>query len=316
MKLFLIAVLLAVTQAAPPVPRKTADNTNSDKASTPPQSANPVTTNPDQGSRQSSKPEDAPKTVRVSELPPVSVGRDWISIGLTGVLVIVGILGVTAAYKTLQKIENQVAEMKNQRVIMDGQLTAMKDQLSAMNEQTNQMEASVSAAQASAKTSNDNLELIINKERGRLSFELPDIAWEGTPIPPFSTIGSVRYKILYFGYTPAFIVRAQMWAFVDTLNEPVTQVISDIPIPTIVSMGTELPLIKTLIWPIIPEPGKTETDIREKRAFIHFHGRIQYDDVFGRRREATIKRRWEESGIPWLNGRWVTYGRPEDNHNT
>lgn len=58
----------------------------------------------------------------------MSVTKDWwdrIYICFTGVLIVVGIIGVRAAYKTL-------GEMKAQRVAMQGQLAAMQGQLGQM----------------------------------------------------------------------------------------------------------------------------------------------------------------------------------------
>jgi hypothetical protein len=141
MKYLALAMLLAVMQASVPVPRKATDpksgtaqsvarNPNSDQ--TPAQQAPPlvqsVSTQPNQDTGHSPAAENTQKPVIIRELPPVSVTKDWwdrIYICFTGVLIVVGIIGVRAAYKTL-------GEMKAQRVAMQGQLAAMQGQLGQM----------------------------------------------------------------------------------------------------------------------------------------------------------------------------------------
>lgn len=60
--------------------------------------------------------EDERKPVRISEFPPVSVNRDWsdgLMIFFTGILMIVGVLGVRAANKTPRTIQRQTKATEN-----------------------------------------------------------------------------------------------------------------------------------------------------------------------------------------------------------
>src|SRR5258708_20622454 len=141
MKIVALAVLLAVIQAIPPVPRKTADpgnrtsqNVKGDSSGNqgPSQQSSAIvqsiSTQPNQDTSHSSATENARKPIIVPELPPVSVTKDWwdrIYIIFTGILIAVGIFGVQAAYKTL-------GEIKAQREAMQGQLTTMQVQLPQM----------------------------------------------------------------------------------------------------------------------------------------------------------------------------------------
>jgi hypothetical protein len=68
--------------------------------------------------------------VRVSELPPLSLSKDWMdrtAWAFSAVLVVVGVCGVLAAFKTLKAIESQAGIMAGQLKTMESQLTAMKE---------------------------------------------------------------------------------------------------------------------------------------------------------------------------------------------
>jgi hypothetical protein len=53
----------------------------------------------------------------------------------------------------------------------------------------------------------ETIELIVKKERATLSFDVNGIEWN-TPMLPFnSSVSNVQYKILFFAYTPAYILR-------------------------------------------------------------------------------------------------------------
>ena len=62
----------------------------------------------------------APTSVKVTQLPSVSVTRDcldWLALFLTGTLVWIGWRGVSTANRTLKSIEKQVEEMKAQTAV-------------------------------------------------------------------------------------------------------------------------------------------------------------------------------------------------------
>ena len=71
----------------------------------------------------------APTSVKVTQLPSVSVTRDcldWLALFFSGGLVLVGIFGVIAANRTLKSIEKQVEEMKAQTAVAKTSADAAK----------------------------------------------------------------------------------------------------------------------------------------------------------------------------------------------
>jgi len=173
MKIIALAVLLAIMQASSPVPRKTADPSNGapqnikkhpDSNKTPAQQTPPVVQSvsapPNQDTSHSPAAENTQKPVIVRELPPVSVTKDWwdrIYICFTGVLIVVGIIGVRAAYKTL-------GEMKAQREAMQGQLAAMQGQLGQMESAGKQTDKIIEHASRQVLAAEGQLELMKTSE--------------------------------------------------------------------------------------------------------------------------------------------------------
>ena len=122
MNAIVLAVLLAVVQASPPVPRQTADNaaagsqhvqqnTQNDQSQTNTQSA-PTLQNQakqDQGERQNPADDNAQKTVVIPEeaaVPKGSIDR-WRHLDtiFTGLLVLIGAIGIYWAIKTVKATE-------------------------------------------------------------------------------------------------------------------------------------------------------------------------------------------------------------------
>lgn len=137
MPLLILAVLLTVTQGAPPLPRKTADNqasqtakhqhkTNADQNNATPSVASPASPPAPQsdGGANPAAPSNAEKPVTVAKLPAVTVSTDWwskagviltgIYVLLTSALVGVGIFGVRYARRSLRAIESQLTKMGEQ----------------------------------------------------------------------------------------------------------------------------------------------------------------------------------------------------------
>lgn len=119
-----LAVLLTIMQAVPPTPRKTADTAagrgdavKKDSATKQaPAAPLPVQDAPSATEQQKSgnAPPDADRqeTIRVRELPAVSVSKDWwdrSAIILTGCLVLIGGVGSLFALRTLTAIQLQTA---------------------------------------------------------------------------------------------------------------------------------------------------------------------------------------------------------------
>ena len=105
---------------------------------------------------------DQPKTVRITELPPVSIPKDWTDYTywlFSLCLTIVGGFQAVLLCKTLRFVRSQTHEMKRQRIVMRRQLSTMQGQLSIMERQTKAAEDAAKAAKDSADVARDILHL-------------------------------------------------------------------------------------------------------------------------------------------------------------
>jgi len=147
-----------------------------------------------------------------------------------------------------------------------------------------------------------------------LAFEMRKLKWNYPEVPPaLPSFSAVEFDILFFGYTPAFIVNSSAWAFIHTAKEPPDEITFPsraIEIPPIISDKTVLATQSQLVWPIFIEPVDYQA-VMKGRSFVHFHASVQYRDAFGIERETTVHKRWENSEIPGLSDEWVDYGKNE-----
>lgn len=126
MKYFALAMLLAVLQTAPPVPRKAAGNASISSKNVKQDPGHqqapsgPALATPQIDKRSGETPTDthAQETIVIRESAPVpKAGKDWWDrayVIFTGLLVIVGGLAVGYAVKTLRAIERQALSMRYQ----------------------------------------------------------------------------------------------------------------------------------------------------------------------------------------------------------
>jgi hypothetical protein len=166
-------------------------------------------------------------------------------------LAAIGLLGIVVAICTLIKIERQ----------------------------TKAAQATAIAAKASAKAALEQIELMKDKERARLSLEITDYTF--TPLP------IVRFDLVCDGTTPATILSTwestQLNQFPDVIpwvKEALGFPLGDIP--SVVRSGT----INSFVFissagDSNPDPDETRTAIEEGKFYIHFRVRIVYRDIFG-----------------------------------
>jgi len=196
MKIVALAVALFVMQAAPPVPRQAPDSgagasqaiqnhakSNEKPAKPPSPIVQTVSAAPDQSPNAANSHNKDEKPVEIGKLPPVSISRDaidYLGLGLTFVLLIVGFLGVRAAYRTLRAIEGQLTEMKAQRATMQRQLWTMQGQLAEMKSagaQTDEMIAQVTEQvghlETSATAAKDSADILVMSERAWVQVHIP-----------------------------------------------------------------------------------------------------------------------------------------------
>ncbi len=157
MKIAVFAVLLAVMQAAPLMPRKATDQKtptsrkNKRAPQEKPQPDAPQISQPVKAPTESHvAPANNPQTMIIRESAPVSRWEKAYVI-FTAFLVVIGAAGVWAAYKTLKGVKEQVTEMTEQRKIMDGQLATMKGQLESMKGAGEQTEKLIEHAEHQAE---------------------------------------------------------------------------------------------------------------------------------------------------------------------
>jgi hypothetical protein len=120
MKVMILAAFLVSVQTSAPARKQTADNAAVKQSSPAPLQTAPDT---DISKPNSESPNlDKPQSVRITELPAVSVNHeriDWQLWLFNGLLVIVGFLQVLLLKKTLTTINRQADIAENQKTLME-----------------------------------------------------------------------------------------------------------------------------------------------------------------------------------------------------
>ena len=213
MKILLLAVLLAVSQASAPVPRQATDNAagssqhikqqSDDKQNPSPGSVRPIvqnraSANVDKDNGETPAKTDTQETIFITESAAMPIKDRWNKayVIFTGLLVIIASLGVSAAIKTLREIKQQVEEMEQQRIVMGGQLETMKGQLGEMK-QTREIETKTLLLQYRPK--------IIIRDARASDFNVAEL---GQPAK-----GKVHFTIINSGGSAAHIVEGTVAAW-------------------------------------------------------------------------------------------------------
>jgi hypothetical protein len=178
-----LTVLLAVTQASPPVPRKATDNPAQTVAQVKSKSASsqaepsPATATVKTASDGPTKtdsgqyPEDTQHTVGISKLPPVTVTptkrdwADWAYWGFNCLLAVTGGFQVYLLFRTLRAVNRQAEETGKQVEVTAGQLRAMNEQITEMSVQSGILHQSVMVARDAASAASLSAQTLINSER-------------------------------------------------------------------------------------------------------------------------------------------------------
>lgn len=257
MKLIALAVLLAIMQSVPPVPRQPTDDSasagskiqsqaKSEKApaqkSAPSVNAGQPSTlaaSEDQTQRHDSagsgqRNDNTEHSVNISKPPAVTIAtpkRDWADWGYWAFnlcLAVVGGLQVLLLCWTLRVVRHQSHEMTRQRVFIGRQLGTMNDQLGEMAKQTaflekyvGHTETTANAAMESAVAAKASADALINSER---AWVMVSVGWApGAEMglegtgPDYTVNITLRYK--NDGKTPAWIIeRRGCLRIIDGLN--------------------------------------------------------------------------------------------------
>ena len=310
MNILFLAVLLTIMQATPPVPRQAPDTDTSSRNDVkndgnteqqPPAMGPPVSIQEPVSSYQPKtnggtiQPADKQKSVRISELPTVSVANGWrenLALGFTALLVMAGIVGVCAAVKTLKAIRVQAHEMKQQRRTMRQQLLQMQRQVSEMSAQTDVLERSVAVAQASADAANKGADAAEKSADALVNSERPWVVafiQQRNEIPPIAPIAHCFiFTFKNLGRTPALIVSIRGGGAITE------QPGNDCGLGQEVKYGdedfrTELTHTKLLApneaWdaPVLPSSiqGGLLTKIKSEEVFYFIRGAVEYRDQSG-----------------------------------
>ena len=165
MKLLVLAVVLAFTQAAPQLPKKAGSKAAHESTGREQRTATSgaSTQKDDRASPESEAA--TPRTIDIGKLPDVTlkIGPDWwnrINVVFTGLLVCIGIGGVYYASKSLTAILSQLNAMKSQVSEMQGQRTEMHGQLEAMRGQLQQMKSAGSQAERMIEAASRQVDLM------------------------------------------------------------------------------------------------------------------------------------------------------------
>lgn len=247
----------------------------------------------------SAAPAEPSQTVKVTELPPISVTKDWSDQAywlFTLFLVAVGALQVFLLWGNLRAIERQAMQMERQTGIL---------------------EKSVTLAEKSADTARQNLEMFVSRERGHLRVELLPLQW-----PPAGTL-RVTYRVTLHGATEAYVTSSCARVEIADSPEPKDdgQWWPAMSIPQVITPENRVQ--EAQVQGIFPRSNLDQSDIDAIDAgkrFIHFRGFVKYNDVFGAERSTRCRRVWELSPLRSpdgsRSGHWSKRGTPKDNSET
>jgi hypothetical protein len=246
------------------------------------------------------QPSGPTQTVKVSELPPVSMSKDWSDWSywlFTFFLVATSALQVYLLWGNLRAIERQALTMERQTTVL---------------------EKSVELAEKSAETAKQNLEMFVSRERSHLRVELVPVEW---PLQPGAV--KLRYTVRLHGSTEAYITSSCARAELTESPEPAEDKHwwPAMSIPQVIT--PENRVAEGQVQGIFPRMSLDQEDIAAIDAgkkFIHFRGFVKYNDVFGVERSARFRRVWELSQVRnadgTRSGHWSKRGGSKDNSDT
>ncbi len=256
-------------------------------------------TSANQGSS-GNKASESAQTVKVSDLPPLSIAKDWTDRAywlFTFFLAVIGGLQVFLLWGNLRAIERQANQMEHQTGILA---------------------KSVALAEKNAETARQNIEMFVSRERAHLRVEVMPLEW---PLPPGPA--KLKYKVTLHGATEAYITSSCARAeIIDSLEPPDdAKWWPAMSIPQVISPANRV--VDGIVEGIFPKMNLEQPDIDAIDAgkkFIHFRGFIRYEDVFGTERASRFLRVWEVSKVRNPDGtrsaHWGKRGSPKDNSET
>lgn len=309
MKVAVIAVILGIMQAVPPVQGKTADDSTrsasnvqnngaaDQKPRQPPPSLNKANSNTpikkDSGEQHS---ESGGDSVVFRQLPAVKINAprrdwaDWASWIFNLLLVVVGIAGIIVALRSLSRIDEQIRQIARQVDVTMLQLRAMNEQISEMSQQTaslreyvdetKKIASSTTDAAIAAKQSADVVARVSVPTLVIEKFELADMGAASLDAklqyPNFEII------VRNYGQTPALLFSWNISLATGLLpGNPVYDTDGILLEKQIVKPGEAYTL------PPLYFPHRRSLDLSvvkeivERKTFLTAYGFIAYGDIFG-----------------------------------
>jgi len=225
-------------------------------------------------------------------------------------LVIVGIV-------TLFFVGWQAAATANSAKATEFAARATRDSVAAIQKQIDLMERQTEATEDAAIAARKSVEIIISKERARIQLEVesPTIPSPDDPFP----IGQVGFRVRCHGTTPANIIETRIWAQITDSKEPYRgDTCSAMSIPSVLTPtpeGIEGTTALSYSDQLISDGVDICDSVRRKKLFVHFYGRIEYQDIFEAGRTWIYSFRYIYEPNPWSvdDGTWTRCGIPNDN---
>jgi hypothetical protein len=255
---------------------------------------------PDSNSANGAQTSGSTQTVKVSELPPISMSKDWSDWSywlFTFFLLTTSALQVYLLWGNLRAIERQAMTMERQTAVL---------------------EKSVELAEKSAETAKQNLEMFVSRERSHLRVELVPVEY---PLQPGAV--KLRYTVRLHGSTEAYISSSCARAELTDSPEPAEDKHwwPAMSIPQVIT--PENRVVEGQVQGIFPRMILDQDEIAAidaNKKFIHFRGFIKYNDVFGVERSARFRRVWEVSQVRnpdgTRSGHWAKRGGAKHNSQT
>ena len=238
------------------------------------------------------------QTVKVSELPPLSVNKDWTDQAYWGFTLFLAIVGGFQAW------------------LLWGNLRAIERQAVQMERQTGILQQSVALAEKNAETARQNIELFVNRERAHLRVELVPMDW-----PLRQGAHDLRYKVVLHGATEAYVTSSCARAELSESAEPErdAQWTPPMSIPQVITPDGRV--VEAQMHGIYPKMTLDPTDVdavEAGRKFLHLRGFVKYNDVFGTERVTRFHRVWHITKLPdgTVSARWAKCGSTKENSET
>jgi len=210
--------------------------------------------------------------------------------------------------------------MKLQRGFMRLQWKAMQAQVAEMGKQTGILTTSVEAAKATAEAARDSVEIVISKERARLTVEPGQLVF---PTGDELVLFSIAYKVKLKGTTDASIVRSEATVLLSDSESPPAKddgIVLGITIPQWFAKEHSIADHYHPVWKKGEKLAVTAEDVaglKDGTKFIHFWGFIDYRDIFGRPHTSKFRYLWKLNefsfGRVHRSGSWRKHGPDEDN---